>query len=84
MVAEGFVQVSFFYCTATPLSALYIPAGWLVVENCTAGQKVINVRGSVFFSSDEACKNMEAGAAFFDAAFRFKAESIAKLLKSSA
>ena len=67
-------------CAVPPLSFLYIPAGFLVVEKASKGQVVTSARKSVFLKGDSAQANMLSTIPYFDKGIAVKIKELADML----
>ena len=57
--------VKIYYAMQGPLTALYVPPGWLLIDKCTTGQLITSVRLAVLHASTQARSNMSAAVDFF-------------------
>ena len=73
-------KVRFHAALATPLSVTYVPAGYILIENCVKGQVVISVRRGAFYASAKATENMLACVPFFESPVQDNIRSIVKIL----
>ena len=56
--------VPFYFANQGPLTALYVPPGWLLIDKITTGQLITSVRAAVLHPTEQARKNMSVAQGF--------------------
>ena len=72
--------MQFHYTVAPPLSCLYVPAGWVMIESNILGQRIVSVRMGLNYKTKATVDNMRASQRFFEKAHQQKIEQLIELL----
>ena len=75
--------VPFYFANQGPLTALYVPPGWLLIDKCTTGQLITSVRLAVLHATEKARSNMSASVDFFTDKERAKITELIDCVKSA-